>query len=147
MVDYITNMLSELPANNMDGKAATAVANHLFYVNEKNPIMLTEDKAIMFHHNVAKMLFLCKRARPDIQTAVTFLCTRVKGPNVDDYKKLTRAVRYLCGTLKMNLLLEADNMHAVKWWVGASFAVHPDMKSHTQGVMSLGKGAIYRIPT
>jgi hypothetical protein len=70
----------------MDGEAATTAANHLFEVNETNPIMLNEDKAIMFHHNVAKMLFLCKRARPDIQTVIAFLCTIVKGPDTDDYK-------------------------------------------------------------
>jgi hypothetical protein len=29
------------------------------------------------------------------------------------------------------------------WWVDASYAVHPDMKSHTGGTMSLGKGSIY----
>jgi hypothetical protein len=29
MVDYIENMLNELPTD-MDGKAATAAANHLF---------------------------------------------------------------------------------------------------------------------
>ncbi len=69
----------------------------------------------MFHHNVAKMLFLCKLARPDIQTAVAFMCTRVNGPDIDDYKKLTLVMKYLCGTLHMPLLLEADNMHAVKW--------------------------------
>jgi hypothetical protein len=34
-------------------------------------------------------------------------------------------------------------MHVVKWWVDASFAVHPDMKSHTGATMSLGKGAAY----
>jgi hypothetical protein len=47
----------------------------------------------------------------------------------------------------MPLTLEADSMHIVKWWVDASFAVHPDMKSHTGGVMSLGKGAIYGTST
>jgi hypothetical protein len=31
----------------------------------------------------------------------------------------------------------------VKWWIDASFAVHPDMKSHTGGTMSLGKGSVY----
>jgi hypothetical protein len=41
----------------MDGEAATAAANHLFEVNEKNPIMLDEDKATVFHHNEAKLLF------------------------------------------------------------------------------------------
>ena len=31
----------------------------------------------------------------------------------------------------------------MRWWTDASFAVHHDMKSHTGGAMSLGKGAIY----
>jgi hypothetical protein len=127
----------------MDGEAAIAAGNHLFEVNKKDPVMLEEDKATMFHHNVAKLLFLCKRARPDMQTAVAFLCTRVKGPDTDDYKKLTRVVRYLCGSIEVPLILEADNMHIIKWWVDASFAVHTDMKRHTGPVVSLGKGAIY----
>jgi hypothetical protein len=38
-------------------------------------------------------------------------------------------------------------MSLVKWWVDASFAVHPDMKSHTGGVMTLGKGAMYGTST
>jgi hypothetical protein len=47
----------------------------------------------------------------------------------------------------MSLTLEADNFHLVKWWVDASFAVHPDMKSHTGGAMSTGSGAIYGTST
>lgn len=38
--------------------------------------------------------------------------------------------------------MEADNLHAVKWWVDGAFAVHPDMKSHTGAMMSMGKGAM-----
>jgi hypothetical protein len=136
MFDYIENMLKELPVD-MDGESATPAPNHLFEVNSEK---LEKDKADMFHHNVAKLLFLCKRARPDIQTAVAFLCTRVKGPDADDYKKLARVMKYLNGTADMPLTLESDNINIMKWWVDASFAVHPDMKSHTGGVMSLGRG-------
>ena len=75
----------------MDGKAITPAGNHLFQVNK--PEMLDTNCATMFHHNVAKVLFLCKQARPDIQTAVAFLCTSVKGPDTNDYKKLSRVMR------------------------------------------------------
>ena len=146
MFDYIENMLKELPED-MDGESATPAANHLFEVNADNPEVLSKEKADFFHHYVAKLLFLCKRARPDIQTAVAFLCTRVKGPDIDDYKKLTRVMRYLRSTAEMPLMLQADNMHVMKWWVDASFAVHPDMKSHTGGAMSLGRGAVYGTST
>jgi hypothetical protein len=97
----------------------------------------------MFHHHTAKLLFLSKRARPDIQTAVTFLTTRVREPDEDDYKKLARCMKYLRGSIDLPLTLEADNLSVVKWWVDASYGVHPDMKSHTGATMSLGKGAIY----
>jgi hypothetical protein len=33
----------------------------------------------------------------------------------------------------------------VKWYVDASFAVHPDFKSHTGAVMTLGNGAMQSI--
>ena len=47
----------------------------------------------------------------------------------------------------MPLTLEADEVNIIKWWVDAPFAVHPDIKSHTGGVMTLGKGAIYDTST
>jgi hypothetical protein len=47
----------------------------------------------------------------------------------------------------MPLNLEADDNQIVKWWIDASFAVHPDMKGHTGGVMSMGKGGIYGTST
>jgi hypothetical protein len=92
MLDYIKNMLGELPKD-MDGESASPAPNHLFEVNMENPAMLNKEQADMFHHNVAKLLFLCKRAWPDVQTAVAFLCTRVKGPDTDDYKKLTQVMK------------------------------------------------------
>ena len=45
----------------------------------------------------------------------------------------------------MPLTLEADGTHVVKWWVDASFAVHPDMKGHTGGMMTMGRGAVYGV--
>jgi hypothetical protein len=145
MIDYIENMMTELPAD-MSGTVRSPASSHLFDVNDDAEKLNTE-LSDFFHHNVAKLLFLCKRARPDIQTAVAFLCTRVKEPDVDDYKKLGRTMMYLRGTAKMPLTLEADGCNIVKWWADASFAVHPDMRSHTGGVMTLGKGAIYGTST
>ena len=43
----------------------------------------------------------------------------------------------------MPLTLESKNMNIIKWWVDASHAVHPDMRSHTGAMMTLGKGAVY----
>jgi hypothetical protein len=72
MMEYVEKFLQESPED-MLGTAQTPASNFLFQINSKDPIMLSEDDADMFHPKVAKLLFLCKRARPDIQTAVSFL--------------------------------------------------------------------------
>ena len=145
MEEYIRNMLTELPED-MDGMATTPAAEHLFKINE-TPTYLTDEDAMFFHHNVAKLLFLCKRARPDVQTAITFLSTRVKHLGHDDYKKLARAMKYPWKTITLPLTLEADDLRLVHWWINGAFATHRDMRSHTGGAMSLGKGVIYGTST
>ena len=52
-------------------------------------------------------------------------------------------MHYLCATKDMPLTLEADSISMIKWWINGSFGVLEDMHSHTGGIMSLGKGAIY----
>jgi hypothetical protein len=141
MDDYVENVVEEAPPD-MDGKAATPAAEHLFKV-DANAKKLDSDGSDLFHSMTAKLLFLCKRARPDIQTPIAFLCTRVSAPDVDDYKKLRRVICYLRGTNTMCLTLEANNLQVIKWWVDASFAVHWDMRSHTGATMSLGKGSVF----
>ena len=138
MIDYVQKMLIDLPAK-MDNEAPTPAANHLFTVDDEQT-KVTEHQAQFFHTYVAKALFLCKRARPDTQTAVAFLCTRVKSCDKDDYKKLKRLLQFLLATKDDYLTLSATSLHNVRWWVDASYAVHPNMKSHTGGALSLGTG-------
>jgi hypothetical protein len=81
---YVEVLIDEIPEEFM-GHAATPAANHLFQVNDKAE-KLDDEKSEKFHHLTAKLLYLSKRARPDLQTAVAFLCKRVNQPNVDDWK-------------------------------------------------------------
>jgi hypothetical protein len=142
MIDCIKKILDEMPAD-MKGTSPTPAANHIFTVNTESPKLLSPDQAEFFHHVVAQLLFLCKHARPDIQLAVFFLCTRVQKPDSDDYKKFARVIKYLRGTINLPLTLEASDTRLMEWWVDASYSVHPDMHSHTGGVLTLGKGAVY----
>ena len=140
MDDYVDKLLDEV-GSSMEGRAATPAAEHQFKVNDQ-ATKLGEEDSDFLHSTTAKLLFLCKRARPDIQTPVAFLCTRVSCSDIDDYKKLRRVVCYLRCTRGMCLTLEAHDLQIIKWWVDASFAVHHDMRSHTGATMSLGKGAV-----
>jgi hypothetical protein len=75
-----------------------------------------------------------------LATAVAFLTTRVKSSDEDDLKKLTHMIRYLCGSIELPLILRADSVPVPKWWVDGSHATHPNMRGHSSGCMSLGKG-------
>ena len=70
MYKYIYKMLAELPSD-MNGLAKTPAATHLFNVNPEAK-KLSEEKGQLFHHLVAKLLYLCRRTRQDIKTAVAF---------------------------------------------------------------------------
>jgi hypothetical protein len=85
-------------------------------------------------------LYATKRARPDTCTAIAFLTTRVREPDKDDWTKLVHLMRHISGTRTMPLILSANGSGILKWWVDASFAVHPNMRGHSGGGLSLGCG-------
>jgi len=107
MYDYIDKMLTELPSD-MDGVSTTPATLHLFNMDNGTQI-LDKDRAQLFHLLVEKLLYLSRRSRQDIQTAVAFLCMRVQSPDVDDYKKLARVMKYIHGTRDMTLTMEAND--------------------------------------
>jgi hypothetical protein len=146
MNEFIHDMISKLRSD-MIGLASTPAANHLFQINDIDPEYLTEDGATAFYHMVAKLLFLCKRVRPEIQTAAAFLSTRVWTPDQDDYKILGRAMEYVQQRLGLIMTLETQDISSIKWWIDVSYATHPDMRSQTGGVLIIGKGALYTTPT
>jgi hypothetical protein len=51
-------------------------------------------------------------------------------------------LEYLKGTLDLMYTLGADDIRAFCTWVDSSYAVHPDMKSHTGGAISFGMGGL-----
>jgi hypothetical protein len=72
----------------------------------------------------------------------------VKDPDEDNWKKLLRLMKYLSQMVDLELTLEANGDADVilcKWYPDAAFAVHPDYKSHTGAVLTLGKGAVQTI--
>jgi hypothetical protein len=142
MKDHIEEMLAETP-DDMDGEAGTPASLHLSPARDEPGGPLDEDDSELFHHHTAKLLFLSGRAWSDIQTAVSFLTKRVKAPDQDDCKKLRQTMQHLRGSIDPVLTLEADSDQILKWWLDASCAVHPDMKSHTGGALSMGKGSTH----
>ena len=85
--------------------------NHLYYpendslmkVSYNSSSLPTKD-AELLHRHIARLLFASKRATPDIQVCVAFLCTRVKEPTKEDYKKLRRVISCLKKTVHLPLV-------------------------------------------
>lgn len=120
--------------------ASTPATSYLFKTRDSPK--LNESRADNFHSVTAALLFVSRRSRLDIQTAVAFLCTRVASPDEDDWIKLKRVLQYLRGTIDLVLTLGADDLLNMKSWVDVSYGVHDDCKSHTGGAVSWGWGVL-----
>jgi hypothetical protein len=142
MTEYVKMVLHDLPKD-MVGVASTPAALHLFTINPEAEKLNESDKSLFVHY-VMQLLYLSQRGRPDIRTAISFLCTRIQYPDSDDYKKLTRVLKYLQSTTDLALTLSTgENGFNVRWWVDAAYAVHDNMRGHTGGTMMMGSGSVF----
>jgi hypothetical protein len=141
MLDYVDEILTAFDKAEPKGAGikTSAAPENLFVVDEDCE-KLQPDKAVQFHNLVAKTLYATKRARPDTCTSIAFLTTRVREPDKDDWTKLVHLMRYLRGTRAMPLVLSSNGSGILKWWVDAAFAVHPNMRGHSGGGLSMGRG-------
>ena len=88
MIKYLQKVIGKLPEE-LRVISATPAANHMFQmIGEEEAYFSEEDWSEIFHHLVSLLLFISSRSRRDIQTAVSFLTTRVKQPYEDDWWKL-----------------------------------------------------------
>jgi hypothetical protein len=113
MRKYIEAMMGQFEEENVNEiKIVKTPANNKLFQTRKatESMMLSKHQSMQFHLNVAKMLFLAKRERPDILLAVSFLTTRVKAPNTDDWTKLLRVLGYLKSTMDMDLTITCKDL-------------------------------------
>ena len=82
---------------------------------------ISQASSYIFNHFVAQLIYLLKRASPDIQLAVSFLCTIVIRPDTDDYKKLSRVMKYIQGTIGLPLILSIKKSGNIKWYDDGAF--------------------------
>jgi hypothetical protein len=124
----------------VSSKARTPATELLFEVRESPA--LPESKRMEFHSRVAKLLYLARRVRPDLLTAVGFLTTRVQKPTEDDWSKLQRCLGYLNFEPSLGITLECTNGINPSGMYDAAYGVHVDGKSQSGSTHTLGKGPI-----
>ena len=77
---------------------AAPATKHLHNINQHSRKLDGEKKEI-FHSVVSKNLWVAKRGRPDIDLAMSFLCTRVSEPTMEDWRTLRRVLQYMYQTI------------------------------------------------
>ena len=114
MIKYLKKIFVAFPEE-ITTTAETPAAEHPLKTGDRedNTKALPEEQAQAFHHTVAQLLFLCMRARLDIQTAVLFLTKRVRAPYEHDWGKLKCVLKYLKGTMYMKLTLSVNNLNTI----------------------------------
>ena len=109
----------------------------------QDEVLLDDTKADVYHSVVQKLMYVCKRARPDIEPALSYLCTKVSRPTNQDQDKLNRLLDFIRGTLDDRRVIGATSLNEMVTWVDAAFASHMDKKSHTGGTISFGVGVVH----
>ena len=69
-------------------------------------------------------MFLYKIAIPDVKILASFLTTRVKEPDLENWGELIHGLMYLKDKLYMKRYLIADSLSNIFWWVDGSFGAH-----------------------
>ena len=130
----------------MNGRSKWPANNKLFDVDTKSPKLSIHDQDY-FYQMIARLLFVAKRARLDIQLTVTFICTCASEPTNQDYGKLAAVIKYIREMIHLPLLIGWDKSCVLTWSVDAAFVVHEDIRSHTGAALTMGKGAILSLST
>jgi hypothetical protein len=122
--------------------AVNPAKSKLFIINHESECLANE-KADIYHSITAKLLWVSQRSRPDLETAVSFLCTRVQQPTVEDWGKLRRVLKFVKKTKSDRRIMGADDILKLETWIDASYATHENMRGHTGGAMSFGWGVVH----
>ena len=132
-----------ISSSGIETTRSTPAASTLFDVRDAPKLSAADSK--YFHTNVAKILYLAKRIRPECLTAVAFLSTRVQVADIDDMAKLNRLLGYILGTRERGIILRIGDKMEVKAYIDAAYGVHQESgKSHTGCSIVLGgMGPVY----
>ena len=83
---YIHLLVGELPTD-MTEKSVLPTKKKLSILNiqeDQDRIHLSPEEMVNLHNLRAKLLFRLKQMKPDLQVAVSFLCTPVRDPDTND---------------------------------------------------------------
>jgi len=138
---HISNIESTFPEDLLGLTVKSPWNDDLFKVDPTSK-KLDSERASIFHTITYQGLFMAQRGRPDVSPAIAFCTTGVHESTEEDWSKLRRMMIFLINTKDDKLVIKNDGDRKVSWFVDASFAVHPDYKSQSGMMMTMGQGAL-----
>ena len=88
---------------------------------------------------MTKTLYTTNQESPDTCTSVDFLITKVRETHKDYWGNIFHIIKYIRKTIYLPLILSANGSGFLKWWIDASYAVHPNMREITGVGISMGR--------
>ena len=141
MKRYIKKLLDMLPGV-VKGTTTSPTKKNMFDVDTTSRA-LNKKSADLFHSVIAKILWITKRGRTDLETAESFLCTRVANPIEDDWQKLERLLRFINRTREDKRIIGIHDIRTMNTFTDASYAIHPYMRGYTGDAISFGVSIVH----
>lgn len=136
---FIDKLLQEYPE--IQKTKPTPANVDLFVVSAKEKLLDDQEKRAFIRLS-AKLNWLATQTRPDVKTAVSFLCSRVAQPTDGDMKKGMHVLKYLNGTRDLGLIF-TKGTNDINAYVDAAYSVHPDLKGQSGIAIRLGNNTVY----
>ena len=135
MKDQITNLIKKIEEDSREiiGSSVTTPETHNLFKVDISSVGLDKQKSEFFHSTTASLLYIMKRARPDIETGVSFLMRRVSKTDNDDWIKLKRVLSFLYDKIEDERMIGATSLTEILTWINTTYAVHNNTRSHMGG--------------
>ena len=123
----------------LKGSPNSPAASYIYEHTQDSP-PLNEDRARIFHRDVATALYLGNRTRPDIVLTSGELYKRVKAPTEEDDRKLDGMISYLRCTRDLPLTSGCTTPPTVTVSFDAAYCKRDEKRSTTGMCVTLGTG-------
>ena len=123
------------------GKQMYPANEEIFKVHKEAQVM-NDKEAMEFLSTIMTLMYVGKRTRYDIMLPLSYLCTRVKTPTIEDKEKLKRLLEYINMTREHGVVFRADANDRFSVYCDAGYNCHHDGKGHSGIIYKLGCNTI-----
>ena len=123
------------------GRRSCPASKDIFKISNEPKDMVKIDP-VPFLSKIMTGMYLGKNMRYDIMLPLSFLCTRVREPTVEDDRKLNHILDYVKRTQEEVLLYKQYTNDNLTIYADAAYNCHQDGKGHSGIVIKLGCNTI-----